>query len=103
MADPRSGQAWVDLINECKQTYPWICHLCTQSIPAVHRDHPLAYQVDHIHPVATHPHLARLITNCRPSHRRCNRARGKRPLTPELIAALTARYGQPRPALAFFD
>jgi len=105
MADPRSGQAWVDLIIQCKRTYPWMCHLCGQPIPhGVHRDHPLAYQVDHIHPVATHPWLARALTNLAPAHRRCNRARGTRPLTPALVAELTTRYGHSeRPALGFFS
>lgn len=103
MADPRSGQAWVDLINECKATLPWTCHLCGQLIPrGVHRNHPLAYQVDHVHPVSTHPHLGRVVANLRPSHRRCNRARGKRPLTTALVAEFTTRYAH-RPALSFFD
>ena len=104
MADPRTGQAWVDLINQCKRTYPWTCHLCGEPIPqGVHRDHPLAYQVDHVYPVKTHPHLARVLALLRPSHRRCNRYRSDRPLTPELVAEITARYGgAPRPALQFF-
>lgn len=93
------------LVNECKQTYPWVCHLCGEPIPQVHRDHELAYQVDHVYPVSTHPHLARVLAFMRPSHRRCNRYRSNRPLTPALIAEITTRYGAqtPRPALTFFD
>jgi len=105
MADPRSGEAWVTIITWCKTNLPWTCHLCGQPIPQVHRNHPLAYQVDHVHPVATHPWLARVHANLRPSHRRCNRYRSDRPLTPALIAEITTRYGvtAERPAMQFFD
>lgn len=93
------------LVAECKQTYPWICHLCGQPIPVGrHRDDPLAYQADHVWPVRTHPHLEMLLTNLRPSHRQCNRHRSDRPLAPALIAEITARFGvdSERPALRFF-
>lgn len=106
MADQRTGRAWMALVSECKQTYPWVCHLCGQPIPrGVHRDHPLAYQADHVLPVKTHPHLSMVLANCRPSHRRCNRYRSNKPLTPALIAEITAKFAgsASRPALAFFD
>jgi 5-methylcytosine-specific restriction endonuclease McrA len=93
----------MDVIAQCKATYPWTCHLCSRAIPNVHRDEDLAYQVDHVLPVSTHPHLTRVLANCRPSHRQCNRYRSDRPLTPELIAEITAKFGiTERPALAIF-
>jgi hypothetical protein len=71
----------------------------------VHRYHPLAYQADHVKSYDDHPLLRMVLTNLRPSHRRCNRLRGKRELTPELIAEITQRYAEhaERPALRFFD
>lgn len=106
MADQRTGRAWMALVSECKQTYPWICHLCGQPIPrGVHRDHPLAYQADHVWPASTHPHLGMVLANLRPSHRQCNGYRSNKTLTPELIAEITTRYAPqvPRPALSYFD
>lgn len=106
MADQRTGRAWMTLVAECKRTYPWVCHLCGQPIPqGVHRYNPLAYQADHVMNYDDHPALRMALHNLRPSHRRCNRYRGKRGLTPALIAQITARYAaQPdRPALRFFE
>jgi len=104
--DPRTGRAWQELLKLCKASYPWICHLCGQAIPQVklRPGHDLEYQADHVITVNAEPRLAMRLSNLRPSHARCNRARGSRPLTPALIAEITARFGQPRqPALAFFE
>lgn len=103
--EQRRGRAWMALVSECKQTYPWTCHLCGQAIPVgAHKDDPLAYQVDHIYPVSTHPHLVRVLANCRPSHRQCNNYRKARPLTPALVAEVTAKFAPltVRPALEWF-
>ena len=108
--DPRTGSAWQQLIADCKRYYPWICHLCGQTIP--HGQPPntqLAYEVDHVITVdeclkTGRLWLTRYIHNLRPSHHRCNRCRNNRPLTPALIDEITAKFAPPsRPALAFFD
>ena len=104
--DPRTGRAWQQLLALCKASYPWTCHLCRQSIPRIDlpRGHPLEYQADHLITVDAEPRLAMRLSNLRPSHGRCNRYRSNRPLTPALIAEITARFAPPRrPALAFFD
>lgn len=101
MPDQRAGRPWQRLVEACKTTYPWTCHLCEQPIPhGLHRRHPLAYQADHVQPYETHPHLRMDITNLRPSHRQCNQYRGKRPITPALLAEIQLRFvDPPRPAL----
>lgn len=63
------------------------CYLCGEEIdwhPASHLD-PLAFVVDHIVPL--HKGGPDTLDNCRPAHRRCNRAKGDR------IGPLTARPG----------
>jgi len=104
--DPRTGRAWQDLLQLCKASYPWVCHLCSQAIPRtpLPRGHPLEYQADHVITIDAEPRLAMRLSNLRPSHGRCNRYRGNRLLTPALIAEITARFAPPtRPALAFFE
>ena len=104
--DPRTGRAWQQLLTLCKTSYPWTCHLCGQTIPRtpLPRGHPLEYQADHIITVDAEPRLAMRLSNLRPSHGRCNRARSNRPLTTALIQEITARFAPPsRPALAFFE
>lgn len=39
-----------------------------------------AFEADHYRPVATHPQLALVIGNLRPSHSSCNRSRGAKPM-----------------------
>lgn len=104
--DQRGGRPWAQLVEQCKAVYGWTCHLCGQPIPrhALPRGHPLKYQADHIKSYEDHPELRMVLSNLRPSHGRCNRVRGKRPLTPALIAEITVRFTPPRkPALDFFD
>lgn len=52
----------------------WICHqqIDYQAPPQA----PEAFEADHYHPRATHPHLALDPTNLRASHSACNRSRG---------------------------
>ena len=38
---------------------------------------PNAFELDHFKPWDTHPHLRYMPANCRPSHSRCNRQRGR--------------------------
>lgn len=102
--DPRTGRAWQALLTQCKASHPWTCHLCGQAIPhtPLPQGHPLEYQADHVITVNAEPQLAMRLTNLRPSHGRCNRYRGNRPLTPALIAEITVKYATRKPALDFF-
>ncbi len=108
--DPRTGRAWTEIIALCKASYPWVCHLCDQPIPrGLPAGHGLAYEADHIITVnecqRTGRHwLIHNVRNLQPSHLRCNRYRGKRPLTPALRAEIRARFTPTtRPALTFFE
>ncbi len=63
------------------------CWLCGQPIDYDAPAHdPDALDVDHVKPYSTHPHLALVRSNLRPSHVRCNRSRGARPPRPEIGA-----------------
>lgn len=102
--DLRSGRAWQNLLAQCKAHWGWTCHLCGQPIPRqLPVGHPLKYEADHVLPYKTHPHLRMALSNLRPSHARCNQYRGKLPLTPGLIAEITAKFAMRRPALDFFN
>lgn len=61
------------------------CWACGQAIdyeaPA---NDPEALDLDHVKPRSKYPHLALDRSNCRPSHVRCNRARGNREPRPGL-------------------
>ena len=60
------------------------CHLCRQPIDYdAPPNHPRAFESDHVKPVATHPHLAYVMSNLAPSCRACNRSRGTKPLSTE--------------------
>jgi len=83
MSDPRSTPQWQRLRLQCyerdrKRGAP--CHLCHQPIDYSLKPSstPDAYEPDHLRDVDTHPELALLPENVAPSHRRCNRARGKK-------------------------
>lgn len=53
------------------------CWLCGQAIDyTLPFGEPDAFELDHVKPRKTHPHLTLDRNNCRPSHSRCNRARG---------------------------
>ncbi|RVW06235.1 HNH endonuclease [Rhodococcus spongiicola] len=53
------------------------CHLCGQPIDyTLPREHPDAFQLDHYHPVKTHPELVDDTNNFRASHGGCNASRG---------------------------
>jgi 5-methylcytosine-specific restriction endonuclease McrA len=81
--DPRSTPQWQRLRVECferdrARNAP--CHLCGQAIDYRLKpsSSPDAYEADHIRDVDTRPELALLPENVAASHRRCNRARGKK-------------------------
>ena len=81
--DPRGTPAWRRLRMQCYErdrARRAVCHICHQPIdyrlkPA---STPDAYEADHLRDVDTHPELALIPENVAPSHRRCNRARGKK-------------------------
>lgn len=103
--DLRTGRAWQLLIEQCKAVRGWTCHLCGQPIPRhwLPLGHPLKYEADHVLSYDEHPALRMALSNLRPSHGRCNRYRGKRTLTPALVAEITAKFATRRPALDFFE
>lgn len=81
--DPRSSPQWQKLTRQCferdkARNAP--CHICGQPIDYSLKQSsaPDAYESDHLRDVDTHPELALLPENVAPSHRRCNRARGKK-------------------------
>lgn len=59
----------------CARRLP--CHLCGEDIDyAAPKGSPTSFEADHYYPLATHPHLAFIPANLRPSHSKCNRSRG---------------------------
>ena len=61
------------------------CHLCGQAIDyTIPAGDPSAFEVDHFHPVSTHPHLFEDPANFRPSHKDCNGSRGSADVRPTL-------------------
>lgn len=55
----------------------WLCgRAIDYSLPAGPNGHPEAWNLDHAHPVSTHPELAEDPANFRPSHADCNEKRG---------------------------
>lgn len=88
MANERSTRRHKTLRSEfrtrCQQQGAH-CHLCGQPIDyTLPREHPDAFQLDHFHPVKTHPELVDDIANFRPSHGSCNASRG----AGDVVAAL---------------
>lgn len=81
--DPRSTPQWQRLRLECyrrDRDRDTPCHICGQRIDyaAKPSSTPDSYEPDHLRDVRSHPELALLPENVAPSHRKCNRARGKR-------------------------
>ena len=81
--DPRGSTAWKRLRLECYErdkAKNARCVHCGQMInysvkPSSTDD---SYEPDHRIDVAAHPELAFVPENVQPSHRRCNRARGRK-------------------------
>lgn len=83
MSDPRWTPAWKRLRVECYErdkARNAVCVHCGQ--PIDYRAKPSStdnsYEPDHRIDVASHPEYAFLPENVQPSHRRCNRARGRK-------------------------
>ena len=56
------------------------CWLCGKPIDwTAPPQSPMAFEIDHALPRATHPHLAYETTNLRTAHSACNRRRGNTP------------------------
>jgi hypothetical protein len=51
-----------------------------------------AFEADHYRPVSTHPQLALMIGNLRPSHSSCNRSRGAKPMAEASSAWVAADW-----------
>lgn len=83
MKDPRWTPAWKRLRKECflrdkaKGAY---CVHCGQPIDYTVQQSSTddSYEPDHRYDVATHPEYALLPENVQPSHRKCNRVRGRK-------------------------
>lgn len=66
------------------------CWLCFQKIDYLAPQHDdNGFSLDHFHPVSTHPDLAEVYSNFRPSHLGCNTRRGNR--EPALGLGTTSR------------
>ena len=81
--DPRQTPAWRRMRTQCferDEAKRAPCWICGQRIDysVAPGSTPESYEPDHRMPVETHPELALLPENVMPSHRRCNRARGKK-------------------------
>lgn len=81
--DPRGTTAWQRLRVECfrrDKAKNARCVHCGQEINyrVKMSSTPDSYEPDHRLDVATHPEYTFIPENVQPSHRRCNRARGKK-------------------------
>lgn len=76
------GRAWRVLKAKFRkrcETVNAACWLCDQAIDYQAKwTQPNAFEADHAKPVSTHPDLALMMGNLRPSHRSCNRSRGNK-------------------------
>lgn len=89
MSDIRNTPAWRRMSRECfkrdkaRNAKCWICGQdIDYSLKASSADE--AYEPDHRYDVHTHPELGLVPENVLPSHRSCNRSRGKRAHTQPL-------------------
>ncbi len=70
------------------------CWICTQRINyAASQYDEDTFELDHFHPVSTHPELAEDPTNWRAAHRRCNQVRGADTMRAELGTLSRAWFG----------
>ena len=81
--DPRSTPQWQKLRMQCYERdrkRNAVCAHCKQPIDYKLKpsSSPDAYEPDHIRDVFKYPGLALLPENVQPSHRKCNRARGRK-------------------------
>ena len=81
--DPRSTPQWKRLRRKCferDRARRAPCHICGQAIDysLAPSSCPDAYEPDHLRDVFKYPELALLPENVAASHRRCNRARGRK-------------------------
>lgn len=56
------------------------CSICHQAIDYnLKFPHPWAWELHHVQPSSTHPHLHTVSSNHAPSHARCNKSHGNAP------------------------
>jgi 5-methylcytosine-specific restriction endonuclease McrA len=77
------GHRWRQIAAKFRQRCAAVdapCWLCGQPIDYTAKPQTeSAFEADHKLPVETHPHLAFMTGNLRPSHSSCNRSRGSKP------------------------
>lgn len=84
----RSWRVLKDRFRKRCQAADARCWICDQQInyEANWRE-PTSFEADHAQPVTSHPHLALVMGNLRPSHQACNRSRGARPMAGSWVKA----------------
>lgn len=83
MSDPRQTPAWRRLRLECYERDKERHAVCVHCGQPINYDVPPSstddsYEPDHRLTVEAHPEYALIPENVQPSHRRCNRARGRK-------------------------
>ena len=78
---PRSGSVYKwrrlrALVRASDEAAQLVCWLDGQTIDYTLTTGPECWEPDHYYPVSTHPHLQFDRANLKPSHQKCNRARG---------------------------
>ena len=84
--DPRRSPEWRRLARQCYERDRALgaeCANCRGACGPIRYEEgyskgPWSYEADHRIPVESHPELALDPSNVQPSHKRCNRSRGKR-------------------------
>lgn len=81
MAKPAYAYAWQQLSKTARRVYPPTCHLCRDDIDlTLDPRHPDSWTLDHLDPALLHGARCPQLERVRPAHRRCNSARGARPV-----------------------
>lgn len=66
--------------EDCRRTRRG-CSICHQPIDYnLPHTHPWAFELHHLQPSSLHPHLHYVRTNWAPSHSKCNKGQGNKPM-----------------------
>jgi len=69
---------WARFRDECARNHV-ACSICGQRIDYnLRRPHPDAFELHHVKPTSTHPHLFTVRANFSASHGRCNKRLGNK-------------------------